>query len=1810
MSMARRQLREGLIISDHYHVEGLLGIGEIGDVYACRDTRNEKSKIVIKTLCSLEVSPGEQSSLSREFSLLQRLRHPNLVRLLDFGVLESSGEMFWIEERVEGKDVYAGTEGMDIAKIMSLMIDLTKALWYLHSRGIVHSSLKPSNAILSAVEAGRLVLLDFGLKRKPLDARQQNGFGSLSYTAPEILLGGCADRRSDLYALGVLMYQLLTRRLPFEDEDADFLVQKHLQGSVDMRPVERLRCGPEVAPLLQRLLEKDPKKRLSSEAEVLSLLGKLVGREGAEIESGGLGYQFPATRFVGREKEMLFLQERARRVMEGRRGRTVFVTGEAGLGKTRCMEELRSWALLEGWRIFEGACGACSETAYEPYRQILGKTESTGGEALFRFDTPLRAAESDAFDSYSEFATGQFRDLITRELVRRLTVQPTMMFLHDFHQADEATCSVLDYLSSDIQAHPVFMCVDLRSGEETKEALGRLMELAVRQDRAEILMLEPLEKEHVEQLVAEMAGDYELKEILGNWIFRSVGGNPFFLEEMLKHLVEQGLLNRDAGKWKFIGKDLNELEVPAGVGMVLRRRLSQLSPSARELVNWLALFQRGVSRVSLNSAMTNSADGIASALQELEQRQIIRMDIQEDETVDFSHSLIAEVIRNDLPKSLRQKMHRKIAEIIECESGMEAHLHELAMHYIEAKSQGTSVRYALASAARYRAEFAHENALHCFEHVFKNRNILTCEERCHAAIEASDTMFALGQAKKAIHLLTTEMRQGKTIETELRSRMFMQLALSYQHLGDFRMQEICCKAGLKLFQNQPETENNLTKAMLWAELAFGAVVQSKPRKGLMCLKKALQACPNQNATALSGRIQSLAASLHRVACNLHEALAASERAAEILSQSGESYLACSAYSTLGFVLMGLGRFTDALEKHKKAVALSDKSRSVVLKSQALGNLTECLCRRGLLQEALNTAKQGIKSVLESNNPVLNQAFNIILAEIRLAAGDYRGACQIIDDFDRNGWRVPALFIAGHAHYIAASLNYFLGNFPGVLKHIEQIGKHQTSEAPFYEYELAEALKARILFERGSIPKAIRRLFTLDRAVTKKHWPYQMCIIKLHIGEILLKERKLVGAEKYARNALRLANAMQSIPLMCHSHLLLGLIYSPLRRSADAPVEFHNIDEASIIAKFFADRSIKELQLCVQINETIWFSDTAWQAHAELCRIFGWMGDSEQCLAHAKKAYELFCKEEEHIPAEMLSAFYNAFERSHAKLELVRLIETVREMAPNNEISLAPIHDDENARILLRVSATINSIRELDPLLDAILDQLIPTIDMERALVFLKDGTTGKLLLAKGRNRYRESLSSMEAARFNIPKTVVSEGKAIISADMQKDPRANDKSADPKLSGKLFCAPLKASGRMLGVLYVDHSTPAASLSESAINLFAAFCNLTAVAIDNALAHSHPAKETKNEEDRAALQLCDEYAEIVGKSALMDTLRNRIHLVAASPLDVLITGESGTGKELVAQAICRTGRRRSKKFIPVDCGSLSDSLAEAELFGYRKGAFTGAAENRQGLLEAANGGILFLDEISNLPFRLQAKLLRVLQEREVRRIGETEPRKIDIQVIAATNKDLLQETRNGRFRRDLFYRLKAMEIRVPPLRERSEDIAPLSSHFLEKIVRQENGQSKILLPAALELLQKYFYPGNIRELKNIIAVSYYTTVGSNIGPDDLPPEVRREDVREADLESGAAAGRLYREILEGRGSFEDLVKGPFLQHQFGASRVRGVIQRALKDEAGNYRDALVRLRIPDRRYATTIQFLKRHKCYLDFRSFRRKRSSSGS
>ena len=246
----------------------------------------------------------------------------------------------------------------------------------------------------------------------------------------------------------------------------------------------------------------------------------------------------------------------------------------------------------------------------------------------------------------------------------------------------------------------------------------------------------------------------------------------------------------------------------------------------------------------------------------------------------------------------------------------------------------------------------------------------------------------------------------------------------------------------------------------------------------------------------------------------------------------------------------------------------------------------------------------------------------------------------------------------------------------------------------------------------------------------------------------------------------------------------------------------------------------------------------------------------------------------------------------------------------------------------------------------------------------------------------------------------------------------------------------------------------------------------------------------------------FAGLIGKSKPMQAVYTLVEKVAGSRVNVLVTGESGTGKELVARAIHYQGERKDKPFIPINCGAIPENLLESELFGHEKGSFTGAISQKEGLIESASGGTLFLDEIGELPAMMQVKLLRVLQERELRRVGGTKNIPVDVRLIAATNKDLEVEVAEGRFREDLFYRLNVIPVHIPPLRERREDIPLLIEHFIEKSLE---GKKLRVAEAAMRRLLDYNWPGNVRELENIVERCLVLITGDELNESSLPAQM---------------------------------------------------------------------------------------------------------
>jgi DNA-binding NtrC family response regulator len=324
---------------------------------------------------------------------------------------------------------------------------------------------------------------------------------------------------------------------------------------------------------------------------------------------------------------------------------------------------------------------------------------------------------------------------------------------------------------------------------------------------------------------------------------------------------------------------------------------------------------------------------------------------------------------------------------------------------------------------------------------------------------------------------------------------------------------------------------------------------------------------------------------------------------------------------------------------------------------------------------------------------------------------------------------------------------------------------------------------------------------------------------------------------------------------------------------------------------------------------------------------------------------------------------------------------------------------------------------------------------------------------------------------------------------------------------------------------------------------------------------------------------EFADIVHRSPAMARVVQRARLVAPRRVPVLIEGESGTGKELLARAIHRSSPRREREFVAVNCGAIPAELVESQLFGHEKGAFTGAVQAREGYFEAANGGTLFLDEVGELPLSAQVKMLRAVQEGEVVRVGATYPRKVDVRIVAATNRTLATEVRAGRFREDLFYRLAVAVLRLPPLHQRTGDVGLLVDHFLAAINEESRTEPgyvpKKLAPGARNALLGHAWPGNVRELASTLRRAAIWTPGDTI---------KAEDVREALLESTRGAGGAGRDVL-GRALGEGFSLSELLNEV-----ARHYLERALAESNGNKSEAARLVGLPS--YQTLSNWMARH------------------
>jgi transcriptional regulator with GAF, ATPase, and Fis domain len=420
--------------------------------------------------------------------------------------------------------------------------------------------------------------------------------------------------------------------------------------------------------------------------------------------------------------------------------------------------------------------------------------------------------------------------------------------------------------------------------------------------------------------------------------------------------------------------------------------------------------------------------------------------------------------------------------------------------------------------------------------------------------------------------------------------------------------------------------------------------------------------------------------------------------------------------------------------------------------------------------------------------------------------------------------------------------------------------------------------------------------------------------------------------------------------------------------------------------------------------------------------------------------------------------------------------------------------------LLKIANGIGSIRDREALEWQLLGMVFDVVPADRGAILQITDDDENFESAIAWDRVLGPREPVRVSR-TIVQRVLREKAGLMVSDVSQDSSVSGVTTLAQAEVRsLLCVPLFARGEPTGIIYLDRRDRLQAFDEGHLQFLTGVANLAGLALENVRLW-----EGLREENRRLRTEIDLEHDMVGTSPRIQEILGVIQRVAPTTSTVLIQGESGTGKELVARAIHANSPRADEPFVAINCAALTESLLESELFGYEKGAFTGAIGLKKGKIEVAESGTLFLDEISELALGLQAKLLRVLQERELERVGGTKPIKVDVRVIAATNKSLAEVAQAGTFRPDLFYRLNVVTITTPPLRDRREDIPALAASFLQKFCKKCGIHKKGLSAQVLALLDRYEWPGNVRELENAIERAVVLGVAEEVLAEDLPDSI---------------------------------------------------------------------------------------------------------
>jgi Nif-specific regulatory protein len=985
--------------------------------------------------------------------------------------------------------------------------------------------------------------------------------------------------------------------------------------------------------------------------------------------------------------------------------------------------------------------------------------------------------------------------------------------------------------------------------------------------------------------------------------------------------------------------------------------------------------------------------------------------------------------------------------------------------------------------------------------------------------------------------------------------------------------------------------------------------------------------------------------VHRLKDNLTLTSECYKRAIDLFSRINDQNGMAAGMNNLSSILELEGKYNEALDYAFRALDKRKKSRSQSGMAFSYYRIGKIYQSKGELDKAVTYAEKSIQIRKELGEKMGIAYSSLQLSELYLLQGKHLDSFQLCEEglktFESLENEVGALM----ARETQARLFLYFGELVGARRILEDVLKQSRKREQHMLATSSLFQLARVAREMGDFFESERRLLEAENLFRSNQNKRELaevlleeCALKLEMGLNLTANEPL----EEAYSILEELGVRDLVPLY---FLLRGRLEMEARQG-----DFET-------ARKFLERGLVEAR---EVN----LADVRWRFHHLIAILEGRRGDLKLARLHLQESEELLGEAYESVPEGCRGSFYLLRERDELRKTLSTALPSFpparpqeKELSGDSRAPGSPPGDGaldgilpprspeacppqsteggasaqeellalhREALKLHEIAAAMGTERNLQRLLESIMDAVLELVDAERGFLILKGGGNDERTITVARNLQQQQIPESEAkVSESISTGVLRTGRPVLARNALGDRRFfTSKSVRHLRLKSLVCVPLRFRNEVLGAIYLDNRSRPAAFHKADLSILQAFADQAAVAVTNARLIEEDRKRTvelmeakeKTEWQNLKLrrtvhrrtaqlalawedlrdrqsQLEDRYRfqNIVGKSEAMQEIFFLLERISKTQLPVLLEGESGTGKELIARAIHFNSAQKEGRFVSENCGALTETLLETELFGHDKGAFTGAISDKKGLFELADHGTLFLDEVGDMSLGMQQKLLRVLEEGEIRRVGGKENIRVQVRIVSASNKDLELLVKAGRFREDLYYRLNGIRIHVPSLRDRKEDIPLLVEHFVEKMAVKSSEPPRAFQPEAIGALMAYDWPGNVRELRHLVERTLLIVPGTAIQEEDLlfdapklksgedGPRLGQEKAREAATTNreetwlghlGEARSVKGFSLREARDSFER----SFLSHSL--EEAEGNVARAAR-ACGVSRESLYRL-----------------------------------